>query len=337
MATTVEAYAINEAGLDFKKISYELGELEFDDVDIEIKHCGICHSDLSMAKNEWGMTQFPYVPGHEAVGIVKAVGSGVSHLKVGDKAGVGWHAGYCNTCSQCTGGDHNLCTSAQGTMLGGKHGAFGTMLRAKGVSAIKIPDAMELADIGPLFCGGITVFNPLVQYAVSPLAKVGVIGIGGLGHIAVQFLNAWGCHVTAFTGKTEDIESLKALGVHEVVNSRKPEELKAHVGEFDMIMSTVNVGLDWNSYISCLKPKGRLHVLGAVPTPLDVQVFPMLLGQKSVSSSPVGSPANIRKMLDFCLRHNIKPVTEHFPIENVREAMEHLEAGKAKFRIVLDF
>ena len=333
--TTVHAYAATKNGITLEPFEYELGEIKGQDVDIAVEHCGICHSDLSMMENAWGMTKYPIVPGHEVVGTVSAVGEEVTHVKVGDRVGLGWHAGYCMTCSECLSGDHNLCTKASPTIVG-RHGGFADLVRAKGVSVIKLPNDLDLSSAGPLLCGGITVFNPLVQFNISPTASVGVIGIGGLGHIALQFLRAWGCRVTAFTSSPSKIEQALNLGAHDTLNSRDPEALKASAGRFDLILSTVNVKLDWNAYLHTLKPKGRLHLLGVVTEPLSLSVGPMLFSQLSVSSSPVGSPETITQMLEFAALHQIKPITEHFPMSKVNEAMEHLHSGKPRYRIVLD-
>jgi uncharacterized zinc-type alcohol dehydrogenase-like protein len=332
--TTVHAYAASEAGGPLEPFEYELGALGPHDVDIQVTSCGICHSDLSMLENEWGMAAYPFVPGHEVAGKIKAVGELVTHLQVGDAVGLGWHAGYCMRCAQCLGGDHNLCTTASSTIVG-RHGGFADLVRAEAASVIKLPDGIDPAKVGPMFCGGITVFNPMVQHDLSPTASVGVIGIGGLGHLALKFANAWGCHVTAFTSPGK-VEEAKQMGAHDTLNSRDPEDVKKAAGRFDLILCTINVKQDWNTYIDALKPKGKCHVLGAVLEPLDLAAFPMILGQKSVSGSPVGSPATINKMLDFSARHGIEPVTEHFPMAKVNDAMAHLKAGKARYRIVLD-
>jgi uncharacterized zinc-type alcohol dehydrogenase-like protein len=189
--------------------------------------------------------------------------------------------------------------------------------------------------VGPLFCGGITVFNPLVQFDISPTASVGIIGIGGLGHMALQFTRAWGCHVTAFTSPGKEQEA-KEMGAHDTLNSRDPEAVKSAAGRFDLLLSTINVKQDWDTYVNTLKPRGRLHMLGAVLEPMGLAVMPLIMAQRSVSGSPVGSPATIRTMLDFAVRHNVEPVTEHFPMSRVNDAMDHLRAGKARYRIVLD-
>ena len=331
----IKAYAATEAGGKLEGIEYDPGPIGHDDVEIEVEHCGICHSDLSMLDNDWGITEFPIVPGHEVVGTIRGVGSGVSHLQIGQRAGLGWHAGYCMTCPNCMRGDHNLCADAQGTIIN-HHGGFADKVRAHAASVVALPDKMDAPSAGPLFCGGITVFNPLIQFRVKPTDRVAVIGIGGLGHMALQFLNAWGCAVTAFTSSDDKKAEALELGAHQTINSRDPDEIGAAAGQFDLILSTVNVKLDWNAYLETLKPRGRLHYVGATLDPLDLSIFPMILGQRSVSGSPVGSPANIGKMLDFAVRHAIKPVIETFPMDRVNEAMDHLRNGKARYRIVLN-
>ena len=332
--TTVHAYAASEASGELRPFEYELPPIGPHDVDITVQSCGVCHSDLSMLNNEWGLTQFPLVPGHEVSGKVAGVGEQVSNLSVGDRVGLGWHAGYCMTCDQCMGGHHNLCSSAQPT-IAGRHGGFADTVRAHAASVFKFPDGVDTKTAGPLLCGGITVFNPLVQMNIPPTSRVGVIGIGGLGHMALKFCRAWGCHVTAFTSGGK-LEEARTLGAHEAVNSRDAEAITSAAGRFDLLISTVNVNLDWNSYVATLRPRGRLHMVGVVTEPLGLNMIPMVFGQLSVSSSPVGSPATIRKMVEFAARHEIAPVTEHFPMSRVNDAMEHLRSGKARYRIVLD-
>lgn len=332
---TVHGYAATKVGGELLPFEYELGALGAQQVDVDVLHCGICHSDLSMLDNAWGLTQYPFMPGHEIVGTVRAVGEQVTHLAVGDQVGVGWHTGYCMTCDQCLEGHHNLCAHAEATIVG-RHGGFADTVRASAASVSRLPEGINLRESGPLLCGGMAVFNPLVQVGMSPTGSVGVIGIGGLGHLALQFARAWGCHVTAFTSSEAKQAEALELGAHDTINSRNLDAVKAARGRFDLLLSTVNVNLDWNAYLGTLRPRGRLHVLGAVTEPLGINLIPMMFGQLSVSSSPVGSPATIRKMLEFSARHHIEPVTEHFPISKVNDAMEHLRAGKARYRIVLD-
>jgi uncharacterized zinc-type alcohol dehydrogenase-like protein len=330
----IHAYAALEAGQALRPFEYDPGELNHNEVEIDVDFCGICHSDLSMVENEWGISQFPLIPGHEVVGRLAAKGEGVSHLEVGDLVGLGWHAGYCMTCSDCLSGDHNMCASAEATIIG-HYGGFADKVRAQATSVLKLPEGLDPESAGPLFCGGITVFNPLIQFDIKPTANVAVIGIGGLGHMALQFFNAWGCQVTAFTSSEAKTKEAMELGAHQTINSQDPDALETVTGQFDLVLSTVNVKLDWNKYIETLKTRGRLHLVGATLEPLDLQLFPMLLGQRSVSASPVGSPANIAKMLAFAARHDIKPIIEKFPLEQVNEALEHLKSGQARYRIVL--
>lgn len=330
----INAYAAKEPGGKLETYSYDPGPLGAGEVELEVEHCGICHSDLSMWKNEWGIAQYPLVPGHEVIGTVRAVGAGVEHVRVGQRAGLGWQSGYCGSCPCCLGGDHNLCAEAGMTIVG-RHGGFADKVRAGATSVVPLPDGLDPAKAGPLFCGGITVFNPLIQFGISPTAKVGVIGIGGLGHLALAFLHAWGCEVTAFTSSESKREEALRLGAHQTLNSRDSGELQATARSFDLLLSTVNVRLDWNAYLGTLRPKGRLHLVGATLEPLDLSIFPMLMGQLSVSASPVGSPATIGRMLEFARRHGIEPVTEHYGFGEVNEALEHLESGKAHYRVVL--
>ena len=331
----INAYAALDAGGKLVPWQYEPGPLGHDDVEIEVDYCGICHSDISMINDEWGMSDYPLVAGHEVVGRISAVGSAVSRLEPGQLVGLGWHSEYCNSCHSCGSGDHNLCSSAQGTIIG-RHGGFAEKVRANATSVVPLPEGMDAKTAGPLFCGGITVFNPLVQFDVKPTDKVAVIGIGGLGHLALQFLRAWGCEVTAFTSNDSKMQEAKELGAHHCINSRSGSEIEQASGRFDLIISTVNVALDWNLYLSTLKPKGRLHFVGATLEPLDIGVFNLIMAQRSVSGSPVGSPATIAKMLEFAVQHDIKPVVETFKFAQINEALAHLKSGKARYRVVLE-
>ncbi len=330
-----KAYAAKEAGGSLSLIDIDLGSLDTNEVLIDVEYCGICHSDLSMLNNDWGMSSYPLVAGHEVVGKINAVGSSVKTLKVGQTVGLGWHSDYCQACSSCGTGDENLCDNAQPTIIG-RHGGFAEQVKANEASVVALPDGMDTKSAGPLFCGGITVFNPMVQFDIKPTDKVAVIGIGGLGHIALQFLNAWGCEVTAFTSSESKTEEAKSLGAHHTINSRSEADIEKAAGSFDYILSTVNVKLDWNLYISTLKPKGRLHFVGATLEPLDIGVFGLMAKQRSISSSPVGSPSTIKAMLEFAHQHNIKPQVEMFKFDDINNAIAHVESGKARYRVVLE-
>lgn len=329
-----KAYAALEAGSKLELIDVELPALGAKEVKIKVAFCGICHSDLSMLNNEWGFSQFPLVGGHEIVGEIVEVGSAVKASKVGQIVGLGWHSNYCLNCSTCDSGDHNLCASAQPT-IAGRHGGFAEYVQANEKSVVQLPQGVDMKSAGPLFCGGITVFNPLVQFDIKPTDKVAVIGIGGLGHLGLQFLNAWGCEVTAFTSSESKADEAKKLGAHHIINSRDQKEIEAAAGSFDLVMTTVNVSLDWNLYLATLKPKGRLHFVGATLEPLNIGVFNLISSQRSVSGSPVGSPGTISTMLDFCAQHGIKPMVEMYDMSQINEAMTHLKKGDARYRIVL--
>lgn len=324
-----------EAGGKFQEFEYETGELGSEEIEIAVEYCGICHSDLSMRNNDWGMTVYPFVGGHEVVGKVVAAGDNVKGIGVGDRVGLGWNSATCGYCDQCISGYQINCPTLEATIVG-RHGGFAERVRCKWDWAVKLPDGMDAAKAGPLFCGGITVFNPFVQNSIKPTDRVGVIGIGGLGHLALQFADKWGCEVTAFTSDLSKTDELKAMGADAVVNSRDPAELERLAGRFDMILSTVNVSLDWRAYLAALAPKGRLHLVGATLEPVPVISFDLIAAQKSVTGTATGSPAVVRQMMDFCARHNIEAVTEHYKMSEINEAFEHLESGKARYRIVLE-
>jgi alcohol/geraniol dehydrogenase (NADP+) len=335
MSTKFKAYAALDKGQPLAPFEFDPGPLADEQVEIKVSHCGICHSDLSMLDNEWGMSTYPFVPGHEIVGSIVAAGSQVKRVKVGERVGLGWFSRSCMACPQCLGGDHNLCATAEQTMIG-RFGGFADRVRCNWLWATPLPAAIDPAKAGPLFCGGITVFNPIIQCGVQPTQRVGVIGIGGLGHLALQFLNKWGCQVLAFTSSDSKRQDALKFGAHDTVNSRDSAQMEKLAGSLDFILVTANASLDWTVILNSLAPKGRLHVVGAVPEPIPVSAIALLSGQKTVSGSPLGSPATTAKMLEFCARHNIAPTIEKFPMSRVNEAMEHLRAGKARYRIVLE-
>jgi uncharacterized zinc-type alcohol dehydrogenase-like protein len=202
--------------------------------------------------------------------------------------------------------------------------------------ATPIPEGVDASKAGPLFCGGITVFTPIAHFGVAPTHRVGVVGIGGLGHMALAFLNKWGCEVTAFTTSDAKKQEAKDLGAHHVVNTRDRAQLDKIAGSLDFILSTVNAPLDYDAYLNALAPNGRFHVVGAVLEPLQIPAFGLIMAQRSVSGSPVGSPTTMRTMLDFCARHRIAPVTETFPMSKINDALQRLRDGKARYRIVLE-
>ena len=237
-------------------------------------------------------------------------------------------------CHQCMSGSHHLCPQVQPTIIGHR-GGFATHVRAHWAWVFPLPEKLNFAEAGPLLCGGTTVFAPLMMYA-KPTDRVGIIGIGGLGHMAVKFAAAYGCDVTAFTSSESKFDEARGFGANHVVSSKDPAAIKKLGGSFDLLISTVNVTLDWDAMIGTLAPNGRLHVVGAVLEPIPVAAFSLISGQRSVSGSPTGSPVTIETMLDFASRHNIAPQTEHYPMSKINEAFARLESGKARYRIVLD-
>ena len=331
---TIHAWAAEKTGGPLQTFEFDPGPLHAEQVEVRVEHCGICHCDLSMLDNEWGSTVFPFVPGHEIVGTIAAAGSQVKGRKVGDRVGVGWFTGSCMHCRQCMGGDQHLCSKTEQTIVG-RHGGFASAVRAHWGWTFPLPAALDAKSAGPLFCGGITVFNPILLAGVKPTDRVGVVGIGGLGHMALKFLRAWGCEVTAFTSSAAKQAEAMTLGAHHAVASTDKEALKKLRASFDFIIVTVNVPLDWKGYLATLAPKGRLHFVGAVMEPLAIPARMLIGGQKSIAGSPTGSPTAIAQMLEFCARHKIAPQVEHFPMAKVNEALAHLREGKARYRLVL--
>lgn len=331
---TIQAYAASESSGQLIPYEYTLDVLGPDEVDILIKYCGICHSDLSMLDNHWRITQFPFVPGHEIIGEVINVGSQVNHLHKGQNVGVGWIAGSCQCCDDCLSGNNNLCSKSTNTIVG-RHGGFADKIRVRVPWVIPLPDGINLKTAGPLLCGGITVFNPLVQNNISPLSSVGVIGIGGLGHMALKFLKAWGCEVTAFSTSPDKKQEALDMGAHHFVSTHSDDDLKKLKNRFDLIINTVNVELNWDAYIKTLKSKGIFHIVG-VANKVEARIGNLMGRQRSISASPTGSPYYISEMLKFASRHNIEPMVEVFAMSDVNKAIEHLRNGKPRYRIVLE-
>ncbi len=312
----------------------DTGPLGEDDVEVAVDHCGLCHSDLSVLNNDWGLSRYPAVLGHEVVGRITGLGPNAKGRALGQRVGVGWTSGSCMHCRQCMSGNHNLCPEGQFTIVGHR-GGFASHIRAHWAWTIPLPDTLNFKDAGPLLCGGITVFNPLSMFA-KPTSRVGILGIGGLGHMAVKFAAAYGCDVTAFTSSESKFDEAKGFGAHHAVSSRDSAAIRKLAGAFDLLISTVSAPLDWDAMIGTLGPKGRLHIVGAVLEPIPVAAFSLIMQQRSISGSPTGSPSAIATMLDFAGRHRIAPQTEHFPMSRINEAFARLESGKARYRIVLD-
>jgi uncharacterized zinc-type alcohol dehydrogenase-like protein len=333
--TVVPAWAADVPGGSLRPFRFDPGPLGSEQIELEVEHCAICRTDLNFIDSAWSPTVYPLVPGHEAVGRIVAVGSSVKERKVGDRVGVGFYASSCAHCRTCLQGDYNLCVARQPTMVG-RHGAFAARLRADWMWCIDIPDALDPACAAPLMCGGVAVFSPFLAYNVRPVDHVGVIGIGGLGHMAVKIARAWGCHVTAYTSTEAKADEVRAFGAHEVVSTADldPRRLPRLL---DFLIVTASVPVEWSRLMGLLAPKGRLHIAGITTAPVSFTVRPDLLAwQRCISGISNGTPSALAALVEFSARHGIAPQIERFPMRQVNEAIAHLRAGKARYRVVLD-
>jgi len=330
----IQGLAVHAAGAELLPFRYDPGELGIQEVEIGITHCGICHSDLHLISNDWGMSQYPFIPGHEIIGSVTAVGSQVRSLKTGQRVGLGWQSNSCGVCEWCTRGLENLCPSSEATCVH-RHGGYASRVRANARFVVPIPDALPSEQAAPLLCGGITVYNPMRDNGINPTSRVGVVGIGGLGHLAIQFARVFGAEVTAFSTSATKEEEARALGAHHFVNTRESKAMKEVAGTHDFILTTANADQDWGVYIQSLRPTGTLCFVGVPPSPVSVQAFPLIAGIRSITGSPIGSPHRIREMLDVAARHNVKATTESFPMTKANEAIEKVKKNKVRYRAVL--
>ncbi|HEY0796924.1 MAG TPA: NAD(P)-dependent alcohol dehydrogenase [Acidisarcina sp.] len=330
----IHGFAAHAAGAQLVPFKYDPGELGAHDVEIQVTHCGVCHSDIHLIDNDWGMSQYPFIPGHEIIGKITKLGSAVKMMAAGDRVGVGWQADSCGHCEWCRRGEENLCAQMVGVCVH-RNGGYADAVRVNSRFAIPIPAGLDSENAAPLLCGGITVYNPIRHNGVSPTSRVGIIGIGGLGHLALQFARAFGADVTALsTSEGKEAEAL-ALGAHHFVNTRDSKNLKNLAGHFDFILSTVNADQDWPLYIAALRPTGRFVFVGAPPGPATFPVFPLISGRKSISGSPIGSPQQLREMLDVAERHGIKAKTERFAMDKVNDALAKVRKNKIRYRAVL--
>ena len=333
--TAIQTWAAHAKGAALQRFDYEPGPLGDDEVEIRVEHCGICHSDLALVDSEWFSATYPVVPGHEVVGVITALGSQAKGREIGQRVGIGWHTASCMHCNTCLGGEQNLCAARQPTIVG-RHGGFADRLRAHWSWAVPVPAALDPAAAGPLMCGGGTVFLPFVLNDIKPTDRVGVVGIGGLGHLGVKFARAWGCEVTAFTSSASKRDEAMAMGAHRVVSSTDKAELKAAAGSLDFLLVTVGASLNWDALLNTLSPRGRMHIVGVVTEQMNLRSGALLSWQRSLSGSPTPSPTMLARMLDFSARHQILPQVERFPMSRVNDAIDHLRAGKARYRLVLD-
>jgi uncharacterized zinc-type alcohol dehydrogenase-like protein len=308
--------------------------LKANEVDVKISHCGVCHSDIALIDNDWGVSKYPFIPGHEIVGTVSAVGDDVRDRTVGERVGIGWQADSCGICEWCRQGDEHLCASAQPTCVG-RNGGYADSVRVNSRFAIPVPEALESENAAPLLCAGITVYSPLRNHGVRPSSRVGIVGIGGLGHLGLQFAKAFGAEVTALsTSKEKEAEALE-MGADHFVNTRDTAELKTVAGSFDFVLSTVSADQDWQALVNSLRPKGTLCVVGVPPSPISLQAFPLIAGQKAVAGSPIGSPRDLHEMLDVAARHGVKAITEKFAMAKANDAVAKVKKNQVRYRAVL--
>jgi uncharacterized zinc-type alcohol dehydrogenase-like protein len=294
----------------------------------------VCHSDLHLIANDWGISQYPFIPGHEIIGAVAALGTEVRSLELGQRVGLGWQSNSCGQCEWCMSGRENLCASSEGTCVH-RHGGYADRVRADARFVVPIPDALPSEQTAPLLGGGITVYNPMRIYGVNPSSRVGVVGIGGLGHLAIQFARVFGAHVTAFSTNIAKEEEARTLGAHAFVNSLESKAMKEVAGSLDFLLTTVNADQDWGAYLQAIRPNGALWFVGVPPSPVCVHAFPLVSGLRTIGGSPVGSPFRLREMLDVAARHGVKAITERFPMEKANEAIDKVRKGKVRYRAVL--
>jgi uncharacterized zinc-type alcohol dehydrogenase-like protein len=316
------------------------------DVQIEILFCGICHSDLHQVRNEWKEvmpTVYPCVPGHEIVGRVTKVGASVTKFKTGDLAAVGCLVDSDRTCPECQAGNEQFCPNLRLTYnapdkhLGGvTYGGYSDSIVVDQRFVLRIPSNLNPAGTAPLLCAGITTYSPMYHWGVSKGKKVGVVGLGGLGHMAVKFGHALGAHVVVFTTSPKKKEDAHRLGADEVVISKNPNEMQKHEGSFDFILDAVSADHDINAYINLLRRDGNITMVGAPNKPLPISVFGLIMRRRSFSGSPIGGLPETQEMLDFCGQHNITSDVEVIPIQKVNEAYDRLLKSDVKYRFSID-
>jgi alcohol/geraniol dehydrogenase (NADP+) len=335
----IQAFAAREPGAALHPFDYELGAPGPYDVDIEVSYCGVCHSDVHLIDNDWNISRYPLVPGHEIVGTVAAAGTEVEQLSIGQRVGVGWQSGSCLRCEWCMNGYENLCRNKVLTCVK-RHGGFADYVRTDSRFAFTIPDSLDSAGAAPLLCAGVTVYSPMRRFGLRPNHRVGVVGIGGLGHLALQFAHAMGCEVTAFSTNPEKKDDAYTFGADHFVDSRDAKEMRATARTLDYIISTATVALPWSAYVEALRPNGELTIVSRLSSHGDKgsigALAPILVaGQKSISGSVTGGRDAMREMLAFAARHHIAARSEVFSCEDLNGAVQRVRSNQARYRVVL--
>jgi uncharacterized zinc-type alcohol dehydrogenase-like protein len=340
----VKAFATEAPTADLKQMDIQRREVTAKDVEIDILFCGVCHSDIHTARNEWPGTIYPNVPGHEIVGRITSVGSDVSQFKVGDLAAVGCMVDSCRECESCKEGLENYCENGMtGTYNSpDKHlgiqtfGGYSERVVVDQDFVLRVPENLDLAATAPLLCAGITTYSPLRHWNVGPGKKVGIVGIGGLGHMGVKLAKAMGAHVVVITTSASKIEDAKRLGADEVILSTDETHMKDNAGTLHFILDCVSAQHDINAYLRLLKRDGQLTLVGAPAEPLPVAAFSLIPQRKSFSGSMIGGIAETQEMLDFCGKHNIVADIELIDMKDINEAYERMLKGDVKYRFVID-
>jgi alcohol dehydrogenase (NADP+) len=342
--TKVKAYAAQSETSPMAAFGIARREPGAKDIEIEILYCGVCHSDLHTVLNEWHNTIYPCVPGHEIVGRVKRVGSGVTKFKPNDLVAVGCMVDSCRTCVNCLAGLEQYCTAfpvltynGPDKYLGGQtFGGYSTGIVVDEAFVLRVPAGLDLAGTAPLLCAGITTYSPLHHWEVGPGQKVGIVGLGGLGHMGVKFARALGAHVVLFTTSPNKIDDGLRLGAHEVVVSKDADAMNKHRGSFNFILDAVSAQHDINAYLSLLKLDGTVVLVGAPEQPLPVAAFNLLMPRRNFAGSAIGGIAETQEMLDFCGKHKIVSDIEIIPIQKINEAYERLLKQDVRYRFVID-
>jgi uncharacterized zinc-type alcohol dehydrogenase-like protein len=340
-------YAAQSSTAPLDRYTFERRDPGASDVQIDILYCGVCHSDLHTARNEWAGTTYPCVPGHEIVGKVSAVGKDVKGFKVGDLAGVGCLVDSCRTCASCKDGLENYCdiggmvftyNSPDKPMPGKQtYGGYSNRIVVDERFTLKVSNTLDLKGVGPLLCAGITTYSPLRHWKVGKGQKVGIVGLGGLGHMGVKFAHAFGAHTVLFTTSPGKAEDAKTLGADEVVISKNAEEMQKHAGSFDFILNTVAASHNLDPFLNCLKRDGTMVLVGAPEHPHPSPgVFNLIFKRRSIAGSLIGGLPETQEMLDFCAEHNITADVEVIPMAKINEAYERMLKGDVKYRFVID-
>lgn len=340
----VKAFGTTSAEEELKTLAIQRRTATPHDVEIEILYCGICHSDLHSARNEWQNTIYPIVPGHEIVGRVTNVGGHVKKFKVGDLAAVGCMVDSCRECEYCKEGLEQFCEpgntltfNSPDKYLGGQtYGGYSQSIVVDENYVLSVPENLDLAATAPLLCAGITTYSPLRHWKVGPGSKVGVVGIGGLGHMGIKLAKAMGAHVVVFTTSVSKTEDAKRLGADEVVLSTDPDQMSKYAKSLNFILDCVSAQHNIDAYLNLLKVDGALALVGAPMEPLPVTSFSLILGRRSFAGSNIGGIAETQEMLDFCAAHNITSDIELIGVDQVNEAYERLLKGDVKYRFVID-